>query len=238
MLFLVDTQCIKPLFFNIKRLILMKLTPNLCLIIIYTVGIIGMIVIDKAAFNFIALTPLTLIVSLALVIWGERNRSNQMYIGLALASFFGWLVEAIGTNTGSIFGAYDYGPTLGWHIWRTPFTMAINWASLIYCTTLIVKEIPLKPQFQRLMIACIGAILMVFLDFFLEPVAIKYDFWTWKENSDNLFLIAPWQNYTSWWIISFLFIYLLYPFFKNCENKSAWMLYTVQLIFFIVINFI
>lgn len=216
----------------------MKLTPSLCLIIIYAVGIVGMISINPKDFNFIALTPFTLIASMFFLIWGEENKSNKVYIGLSLAAFFGWLIEAIGTNTGHVFGAYHYDPTLGWHIWNTPFTMAINWASLIYCTTLIAKEVPLKPQYKRLAIACIGAILMVFLDFFLEHVAIKYNFWRWEESSDNLFLIAPWQNYSSWWIISFVFIYCLYPYFENSKNNSAWILYMLQLIFFIVINFI
>ena len=213
-----------------------KLNAVACLIIVYSVGIIGMLTPYRD--SFILLTPFTLIASMAFLIWGEEKRHERLYIGLGLAAFFGWLIEALGTNTGAIFGAYTYGPTLGWHIWNTPFTMALNWASLIYCTTLIAKEIGFKPKFERLGVSIIGATLMVFLDFFLEPVAIRYNFWAWQENSNNLFLVAPWKNYTSWWLISFIFIISLYPFFKNCKNSAAWVLFLLQFIFFMALNFI
>ena len=71
--------------------------------------------------------------------------------------------------------------------------------------------------------------MMVFLDFFIEPVAIKYDFWSWTK------IVIPFQNYIVWYIVSFLFLMLFYSSNFKKENKLAPILFIIQLIFFITL---
>ncbi len=68
---------------------------------------------------------------------------------------------------------------------------------------------------------------MVALDFFIEPVAITYDWWSWKENT------IPLQNYIGWFASALVLLTLfhLLPFDKR--NKIAPAIYIIQLLFFV-----
>ena len=72
-----------------------------------------------------------------------------------------------------------------------------------------------------------GAALMVLLDFFMEPVAMQFDFWDWKDAA------IPISNYAGWFGLAFL----LHLYFQvtnvNKQNPLAPFVYLVQLLFFI-----
>ena len=48
-----------------------------------------------------------------------------------------------------------------------------------------------------------AAVFMVGLDFLIEPVAMKYGFWSWHQNE------VPLQNYFMWLLVSILMQVLL-----------------------------
>ncbi|MBL7882669.1 MAG: carotenoid biosynthesis protein, partial [Bacteroidia bacterium] len=76
----------------------------------------------------------------------------------------------------------------------------------------------------------LGASVLTFLDFFIEPIAIKYDYWTWQATE------VPTQNYIAWFIASFLFLLFFYILKFNKNNKIALLLYITQLLFFVFLN--
>ncbi len=71
---------------------------------------------------------------------------------------------------------------------------------------------------------------MVFMDIFIEPVAIKYDYWGWLDNE------IPFQNYAMWFAVSFVFSILFFMFEVDARNKIAKNVYLIQLAFFIALN--
>lgn len=216
----------------------MRLSPIICLLIIYTVGLVG--VLTPWSKEFMLLTPFNLLASLAFLIWAEKEKTNTIYIGLALAGVAGWIVEAVGVNTDFIFGQYSYGGTLGWGVAGTPLMMAVNWAMLIYGSISVCNYFIFSWQVgfcRRMMTSILGATMMVGLDFLIEPAAVKYDFWQWEDASAGVYFTAPLQNYLAWWVISFVLIFLLQPLFLRSKNNAGWVLLALQAVFFGVLYF-
>ncbi|MCH2045193.1 MAG: carotenoid biosynthesis protein [Saprospiraceae bacterium] len=200
--------------------------------IVYLVGIVGILLPIHE--DFILLTPLNLLFSLFIVLLVHPTWDKQIIIALMVAYSTGFGVELAGVQSGIIFGEYQYGATLGPKILGTPFMIGVNWVMLVYASSAIVNrhfaKIPLVLK------AAIGASLMVFLDLFIEPVAIQQDFWSWGEAGYNSFIVAPLQNYIVWWIVAFGLVLFTLISTRSFHNKIAELLYLLQLVFFIILN--
>ncbi len=198
------------------------------LIVFYTVGTIGIGLFNSP--QFILLTPLNLLISITIVLAYHTNWSI-LFIGYLIFCFLvGFGVEVIGTNTGQLFGAYQYGEALGWKLWNTPIVMGINWVMLVYCSGTVING--LIPSASFFIKAAVSASVMVLLDFFIEPVAIHCDFWKWEAVN------VPILNYLMWWLISFLLLLLFHFLAPKTENKVARTLLLLQFAFFIILNLI
>lgn len=74
--------------------------------------------------------------------------------------------------------------------------------------------------------AIIAAILMVLFDYILEPVAMKLDYWHWKNG------VIPTYNFICWFGVSYL-LQLIYQRMKLAEvNKVPESLFLMMFIFF------
>lgn len=90
----------------------------------------------------------------------------------AIIAASGYLIELIGIITGLIFGEYAYGSGLGLKLFDVPLIIGLNWAILVFATAALTQQF-LWPTWLK---ATLAATLMVAYDFFLEPVAINFDF--------------------------------------------------------------
>jgi putative membrane protein len=124
--------------------------------------------------------------------------------------------------TGTIFGSYHYGETLGFSVADVPLVMGLNWLILIYCTGSMLNHFKLNTILKSIS----GATILVLLDLLIEQVAIRNDFWHWK-NSE-----IPLQNFIAWWIISFVFLYGFFLVLKNNTNRLSLLYLIVQFGFF------
>lgn len=166
------------------------------------------------------------VISLVLLMLFHKPFNRKFAISLVAVGIIGWLAEAVGTNTGLIFGDYSYGPSLGPKIWGTPFTMLVNWMLSVYLVVMVLKSKIIN--IWRLGFA--GASLMVIYDIMLEPVAIRLNMWSWGTGT------PPLQNYIAWFVISFPLIILLSKFVKKSTNRLALFLFVCQLLFFVALN--
>lgn len=198
--------------------------------LIFSMHLFGAIIIKGNLIeNFILLTPFNLIISLVLMIWTHEKVSKK-FITICLISFItGFTFEFIGTNTGLIFGDYTYGQTLGFKIGHVPLIIGVNWLILVYSSAAVVNYFLEKAHI--VVKSIISAILMVSLDFFIEPVAMKYDFWSWAND------VIPIQNYIAWFVIA-LFLLIITHHSIIIKNKIAIALFIAQSLFFIILNFL
>lgn len=175
---------------------------------------------------FLPLTPLTLIFSFICVLAFHKEWNSHFMIFLVLTFLSGFLVEAAGVATGLIFGSYTYGKTLGTKIFNTPVIIGINWLILIYSVGTTLYKVSLPTQIKCMA----GALVLVILDFFIEPVAIELNFWSWNNH------YVPVQNYIAWFTISFLLLNLFYKMRFEKRNAIAPFLLIIQFTFFIILN--
>lgn len=158
---------------------------------------------------FISKTPMNLLLGLLLLYWNFPPKNGlRSWIIWIIVYLIGMLVELLGVNTGMLFGTYHYGGNLGTKFFGVPFLIGINWVVLTFLTASIAKRyVPNK----WLAILC-GSILMVALDFFIEPTAPIFDFWQWGGGA------APIRNFVDWFVVSFLLQIIVR---KELPDKSA-----------------
>jgi putative membrane protein len=202
---------------------------------------------------FISLTPLNLVVCMALIFWTQQI-INTAFLFFCLLSFsIGFIAEYIGINTGLLFGKYKYGDVLGPKWNGVPWVIGVQWMITTYCIGIcmnmihkkfsVVKapeadatQIEQKAAVQNsknwILLSTIidGSLLAVFFDWVIEPVAVKLGYWRWSDNE------IPMSNYYSWWLVSVPILAAFYylPFPK--QNIFALHLLLIQFMFFLLLN--
>jgi len=195
------------------------------LLLTHVAGIIGLAWPLSRAY-FLLATPANLLISAILLIVFQFPRNFAFYLFAVVCFLIGFGIEVIGVQTEAIFGSYQYGSTLGHKLWGVPLVIGVNWFVLSFSFGILCYKLPMS----RILKALIGAGLMVALDFFIEPVAVFFDFWTWEND------VIPAQNYWGWFGVAFIlqlfFVYL--PFSK--KNPLATYLLFAQLLFFVILG--
>ncbi len=200
-------------------------TIRTVLVLAYAAGIIGL-QLPALATYFRPLSPFTLISSLVVLLLYHGDWRPAFWIYAVVAVLAGYLIEVAGVHTGLIFGEYAYGWGLGVQLWAVPPVIGINWLTLSYCCGSVCDRFQ-APAWVKVMVA---STIMVALDFFIEPVAVALDFWTWFGQP------VPVQNYVGWWLVSasLFTLWFALPFRK--ENRLAKWVLTLQFLFFVVHN--
>lgn len=191
------------------------------IVILHFIGLIGINLSDYRD-RFLLLTPFNLLIT-AFLLFLFHGRFNRPFWYFAVGIFIaGIAIEIAGVKTGIIFGHYYYGIVLGPKVLETPWIIGLNWLILIYSTGNLANKLPI-PLWGKIGIA---ALLMVLLDWLIEPVAICFGFWYWENNT------IPIQNYIAWYAVSVAMHFFFYKsrFPKN-NPLSVWV-YIVQVVFF------
>lgn len=196
------------------------------LVIFFIVGITG-IILSETRDLFILLTPLALILSFIVM----ASFHKPLYLKRELLVFttifsVSFLFEAVGVNTGKIFGSYSYGESLGTKIFGTPLLIGLNWVMLTYCTAVIADKIKI-PVILKITTA---SLLMVLYDGIMEQVAPVMKMWSFSAG------VIPMANYIAWFVISFLFHSFLRFTDIKIINSIAGFIFALQLLFFISLS--
>jgi bisanhydrobacterioruberin hydratase len=168
--------------------------------ILFTVGVIGH-AIDETLPLMLLLTPgFSLLTSLLVVVPVLAAEGWFFAFWLALAYALTFLAEVVGVATGTIFGEYAYGTTLGWAWHGVPLIIAFNWVMVVNGMVCIAgRVVPPWSEFWRPpAIVLLSGMLAVAFDYVMEPVAIRLDYWSWTGGE------VPVQNYVAWFVIAVL----------------------------------
>ncbi len=196
------------------------------IIIYYAIGLIGLSIPFTARY-FIYLTPFSILINLFLILYFNINWSARFAVTGLLIYIFSMAAEITGVNTGAVFGSYTYeNSILGPGLLNTPFIIGINWFILIYCTYTLTN----KFKFALIIKILMGGLIMLIFDILLEPVAGRMLMWTW------LSIEVPLLNYAVWFILSIVFVSIMYLGRINIQNVISTHLLFVQFIFFSGLN--
>lgn len=172
---------------------------------------------------FLIMSPLAILITFILLILNYDFKQKGFITALISIITIGFLVEFLGVNYDLFFGSYEYGNNLGYKIGGVPIIMSVNWLVLIFLAgsfteKIIPNSLPIKVLF--------AALLMVFLDIFLEICAPKLDYWKFNEE------VVPISNYNSWFIISAICLYIYFKLIKEKEYTLSTNMLVIYFAFF------
>jgi bisanhydrobacterioruberin hydratase len=209
--------------FFTKKIILTPLLGRSIIVIFYAVGLGGMLL--PATRNlFFNLTPLALLLS-AYMLYLFYKPNTRATLWFTVVYILAFAIEAIGVNTGLIFGHYKYGSALGIKLWETPLLIGLNWVMLLYTFLSVLQRYRLAMPW-RVLITGLG---MVMFDAVLEQVAPKTQMWYWLDNN------VPWQNFLAWFIISVGLATILERTKTVPQNPMAATILITQFVFFVLL---
>lgn len=137
----------------------------------------------------------------------------------------GYLIELTGVQTGVLFGDYSYGQALGPKLFDVPVIIGVNWLAIVLASIGVVGYFKLGNWASALLAGGLSTT----MDYLIEPVAIKYDFWSWNSHS------IPIWNYICWFAFCTIFAYLCINWWGKM-NKTGAGLYLIWLLFFGILN--
>jgi len=194
------------------------------IIILHVVGVIG-ISIESTKNLVLSLSFINLTIGFLLLVFSVNNEKKGLLIFLAIAFIIGYLSELIGVHSGLLFGDYWYGKNLGPKIAEVPVIIGINWG-ILAITSAAITELY---KFNKWSKVFLNSLLMVLFDFVMEPVAMKSDFWSWKDD------VVPIYNYFCWFIIAFIIQVIYLNLFNIKLNIVFRALFIIQFVFFLIL---
>jgi bisanhydrobacterioruberin hydratase len=204
---------------------------NLAVFLIVSSYIAGVIGIGLPIHpDFVRLTPFNLLLSAGIVLSFHEAKTKYFWYFLGISFLVGFWIEVLGVNTGVIFGRYRYDYVFGYKILGTPILIGVNWLLTAYCCG--TAAFWLLPEKKPILVAVLGAGLMTGLDMLVEPVAMRYGFWSWEGD------VVPLQNYVAWFITGFVLQYIFIRWKIPEKNRLALLLLLCQILFFIVLNLV
>ncbi|MEP0368685.1 MAG: carotenoid biosynthesis protein [Cyclobacteriaceae bacterium] len=199
---------------------------GITMIILHIVGATGSVLEDFRPLMQ-ALTPLNLLISCAMLLYAHQGEKTKMFYFFILAVFFGFSIEVLGVHSEIIFGSYTYGQSLGFKVFSVPLIIGVNW----FLLALTFGSLTMPLQIPWWMKALLASLLMVSMDYLIEPIAILMDYWRWDQNQ------IPVRNYIGWFggSMALQIVYYKLRFVK--PNPLAMYLFISQLIFFVSLHF-
>jgi putative membrane protein len=121
-------------------------------------------------------------------------RNRLLLIGIGL---FGFGAEVLGESTGFPFGTYSYGSALGPSLFDVPIALVSAWIVV----TVFAANVLIWANVAKAWWPVAGPIVMVAIDFLLEPVATgPMAAWSWQAN--GVYYGVPISNFIGWFVVS------------------------------------
>ena len=195
--------------------------------IFYAIGIIGLGIPWTRTF-FTYLVPINYLISFVVLLVTDRSDQKLLIPFAVIVFVFGFIVEAVGVNTGFIFGDFAFGKSLGPKIFSTPIIIGFNWLMLVYCASVIASQL----TDNRYFISFLATVLIVVYDMVLENPAGIMDMWNWDWTN------VPMRNFLSWFTIAWALNGILQLRKIKLENPVAGTLFSAQFVCFLFLNLI
>lgn len=202
------------------------------IILFHVVGLAGFAT-DALQPLFLQIVPFHLLLMLVVVCISHQDINPKFLLFLIIVPLTGFGAEWLGVHKHILFGNYVYGQTLGYK-WRDiPVIIGFNWFLLVYATGTLMQKIPMHSVFARVVT---GGFIMTMLDIFIEPAAVRFDYWHWTVASE--YLTAPVSNYLSWFMVSAVMLLVFEACRFKKQNAVGGVLLLAQFVFFILLNWI
>lgn len=224
-----------------KRVFIYRIATFLA-ILFHLCGLLGILFTPYRDW-FVQHTPLNLLLMAVLLAGCQEEKNISFFLFILLCFLTGMGTEMIGVNTGRLFGSYHYGKILGPQWNGVPWLIGVNWFVIVYCSAVIMQTFHqwfeeqmapantgLSPVLLRWSLVLDGALLAVFFDWVMEPVAVQLGFWQWHTAA------IPGFNYACWFFTSAFLLVMLHWLQFPKTNRFAIHLFIIQLLFFLALR--
>ncbi len=146
-------------------------------------------------------------------------------------------LEFIGVKTGLIFGHYYYTDVWIPAFRGVPLAISFAWLGMLLTSFGLMQRLALLQTRPVWMRALAVAVLMTIFDVFMEPVAVKLNYWQWLDKTGHSFFVAPLQNYFAWFVISYVLAFgaMRQGLFAEKMPRVALHGYWAQLLYFAMV---
>jgi putative membrane protein len=151
--------------------------------------------------GFLSFNPLmilfgTLVMRLPLIAGLKPLATRKFLFGLGLLTFYSYLIEFVGIETGFPYGSFSYGIELGPMILgKVPLALPLFFIPLVvnsYLLTLLLFPQRCRKPVYRITFT-IGLVILV--DLVLDPAAVAINFWDY---GGGIYYGVPLTNYLGW----------------------------------------
>lgn len=188
--------------------------------VVYLAGIIGIHFLESAF--FLKTSFVSILIPLFLFCY-RSVRGVRDYILFFIIFLIGYFAEYLGVNHQILFGQYAYGETLGIKLYGVSLIIGLNWLLLAVTTRAVVTRFIKNDWF----IVLLASLLMVGIDYVIEPVAPTLDFWRFEDNP------VPFSNYRDWFFVAVFMQYIL----SFRELKSTMFYWSLSYIIILLLFF-
>ncbi|ANU22144.1 carotenoid biosynthesis protein [Planococcus donghaensis] len=118
----------------------------------------------------------------------------------AFIFFSTFIVEWAGSDSGFLFGSYDYTEHFAPNIFGVPIAIGFAWLMVMATTHVVARWIIPAGGFFYAVVGGIGAVI---IDLIIDPVAYQVkQYWIWEDT--GLYYDIPWTNFFGWFVVAFV----------------------------------
>lgn len=154
--------------------------------------------------------------------------------------FSTFIVEWAGSDSGFLFGSYDYTDRFSPNIFGVPIAIGFAWLMVMATTHVVARWI--VPS-GGLVYAIVGGIGAVIIDLIIDPVAYQIkQYWIWADT--GLYYDIPWTNFFGWFVVAFVLHLIIDLMMKkrnmiitsNLAEKRMVLLYVLMIAMFVMLG--
>lgn len=193
----------------------------------FALGFVGLAIPYTFPF-FIMLTPLAVVVALAMLIMGHESPTNwRFFVAMGIVFVFSYVVEFLKVHAFFLGDVFLFGNSFGPMLFNIPLMIGLGWIALLYMCAAIAEQL----QTNTIMKVLAASGLVVFFDIVLELVAHRLDLWYWMWE-------IPLWNYVMWFASALLMFTIMKLFKVKIDNKIALTMYVSLIVFMLLLHVI
>ncbi len=173
----------------------------------------------------IPLTPLTTLLAFGFAILhaGQFKGWRQAALLALIAFCTGLAFECVGVATGLVYGAYHYTDQLGPRLFGlVPVLIPLAWLVMMYPSLLMAENLMparLAGAWRWTGVAALAGLMMVAWDLAMDPMMVLTGHWVW--DAPGGYFGIPWQNFSGWWLTTFVALMLYQAAARRITNRPA-----------------
>lgn len=141
-------------------------------------------------------------ISAFLLVLRREYKNSRLREILILAFIYGLFLEIFNTHLSL---SYFYSRDFLFQIYGVPLAIAAGWGIVYYFTIKLAEKYPFKWYEAPFFMAFIAVI----FDMFLDPIAVRLGFWTWRIPLSEEWFGVPYDNLVGWMAVVWTFAFLI-----------------------------